>query len=497
MLQDFKAPFAQAKETFNLLGMCCQGHNTRMQNLFREQTVGRVKIDLVDKCCEMLTAQCESTEVALVLAELDVHLIIETLCTLTEFVQGPCDRNQKSVVDRCSEVLTYVTTRAGSAASSFVPYVHTERCFYLFLLSVRARTRAQHNPQVRVLRAQRPEQPPDHVEEQGLGAACIVPRRTPRLYCPSRTCRRRRVCTIIPCAMARAVLTVRWVRVCQLIAQKLDDSALRSADKVVHQRFREVERGYTLSPWHPSSTYSGDHHAPPEPVGAEQRGRGGAVSWSSSNDQDHQEARNASGGGDVELTHPRGPSNPLREPERARAAAAARGKYAGGGDAMWQRLRTLARQDGTEKATQLDELERKRRNVELRIALVCLHTIYTAREEVQHPLVVKHTRREKARINNIVGFACFVGSVQPSTTCDICGLVVVTSLIVIIVGALDLAWAQVCQVEVVRNDDIELVTFPKVQQFVNESVGFSSITFLQCLTFAVMLVAAGVPRAAQ
>eukprot|EP01080_Neovahlkampfia_damariscottae_P003056 gene3056-5226_t len=76
-------------EIFRFLQLLCEGHNLKMQRYLGFQSENQISINLVQECLDFIFE----------IKKLINHNTIEIACqgfdTLTEFVQGPCDENQK------------------------------------------------------------------------------------------------------------------------------------------------------------------------------------------------------------------------------------------------------------------------------------------------------------------------------------------------------------------------------------------------------------------
>ncbi|XP_032898387.1 inositol 1,4,5-trisphosphate receptor type 3 [Amblyraja radiata] len=84
------------------LQLLCENHNCNLQNLLRCQN-NKTSYNLVCQTLQFLDIMCGSTTgglglLGLYINENNVHLINQTLETLTEYCQGPCNENQTCIV---------------------------------------------------------------------------------------------------------------------------------------------------------------------------------------------------------------------------------------------------------------------------------------------------------------------------------------------------------------------------------------------------------------
>ncbi|KAL9655967.1 hypothetical protein ABK040_007588 [Willaertia magna] len=76
------------KLIMRFLQLLCEGHNTTLQNVLREQTFNNHSVDLVNECLQYTIA----LEKYLSMDNIDIAN--QAFITLTEFIQGPCHENQ-------------------------------------------------------------------------------------------------------------------------------------------------------------------------------------------------------------------------------------------------------------------------------------------------------------------------------------------------------------------------------------------------------------------
>jgi hypothetical protein len=90
---------------FRLLQLLCENHNSELQSYLRLQSNNKTNFNLVCKTLQFLDCLCGSTTgclgglLGLWVNEQNVHLIIQTLKTLTEYCQGPCRENQFALIN--------------------------------------------------------------------------------------------------------------------------------------------------------------------------------------------------------------------------------------------------------------------------------------------------------------------------------------------------------------------------------------------------------------
>ncbi|KAM9828211.1 inositol 1,4,5-trisphosphate-gated calcium channel ITPR3 isoform 3-T4 [Syngnathus typhle] len=90
------------KPILRFLQLLCENHNQDLQNFLRCQN-NKTNYNLVCETLQFLDIMCGSTTgglglLGLYINESNVHLITQTLETLTEYCQGPCQENQTCIV---------------------------------------------------------------------------------------------------------------------------------------------------------------------------------------------------------------------------------------------------------------------------------------------------------------------------------------------------------------------------------------------------------------
>ena len=95
------------------LQLLCENHNANLQNYLRVQKNNKNSYNLVCETLQFLDCICGSTTGGLGLLGLwinedNVHLINQTLQTLTEYCQGPCRENQHSIINHDSNGIDIV-----------------------------------------------------------------------------------------------------------------------------------------------------------------------------------------------------------------------------------------------------------------------------------------------------------------------------------------------------------------------------------------------------
>ncbi|XP_016118873.1 inositol 1,4,5-trisphosphate receptor type 3-like [Sinocyclocheilus grahami] len=90
------------KPILRFLQLLCENHNQDLQNFLRSQS-NKTNYNLVCETLQFLDIMCGSTTgglglLGLYINENNVELITQTLETLTEYCQGPCQENQTCIV---------------------------------------------------------------------------------------------------------------------------------------------------------------------------------------------------------------------------------------------------------------------------------------------------------------------------------------------------------------------------------------------------------------
>ncbi|XP_068181041.1 inositol 1,4,5-trisphosphate-gated calcium channel ITPR3 isoform X4 [Antennarius striatus] len=101
------------KPILRFLQLLCENHNHDLQNFLRCQN-NKTNYNLVCETLQFLDIMCGSTTgglglLGLYINESNVHLIIQTLETLTEYCQGPCQENQTCIVTHESNGIDIIT----------------------------------------------------------------------------------------------------------------------------------------------------------------------------------------------------------------------------------------------------------------------------------------------------------------------------------------------------------------------------------------------------
>uniref|UniRef100_A0AAX7UDT1 Inositol 1,4,5-trisphosphate receptor n=1 Tax=Astatotilapia calliptera TaxID=8154 RepID=A0AAX7UDT1_ASTCA len=101
------------KPILRFLQLLCENHNNDLQNFLRCQN-NKANYNLVCETLQFLDIMCGSTTgglglLGLYINESNVHLIIQSLETLTEYCQGPCQENQTCIVTHESNGIDIIT----------------------------------------------------------------------------------------------------------------------------------------------------------------------------------------------------------------------------------------------------------------------------------------------------------------------------------------------------------------------------------------------------
>ncbi|TMS16396.1 Inositol 1,4,5-trisphosphate receptor type 3 [Larimichthys crocea] len=101
------------KPILRFLQLLCENHNQDLQNFLRNQN-NKTNYNLVCETLQFLDIMCGSTTgglglLGLYINESNVHLITQTLETLTEYCQGPCQENQTCIVTHESNGIDIIT----------------------------------------------------------------------------------------------------------------------------------------------------------------------------------------------------------------------------------------------------------------------------------------------------------------------------------------------------------------------------------------------------
>jgi len=95
------------------LQLLCENHNADLQNYLRVQPSNKTSYNLVCQTLQFLDCICGSTTgglglLGLWINEHNVHLINQTLESLTEYCQGPCHENQYAIINHESNGIDIV-----------------------------------------------------------------------------------------------------------------------------------------------------------------------------------------------------------------------------------------------------------------------------------------------------------------------------------------------------------------------------------------------------
>lgn len=95
------------------LQLLCENHNDELQNFLRVQPNNKQSYNLVCETLQFLECICGSTTgglglLGLWINEHNVHLINQTLESLTEYCQGPCHENQYAIINHESNGIDIV-----------------------------------------------------------------------------------------------------------------------------------------------------------------------------------------------------------------------------------------------------------------------------------------------------------------------------------------------------------------------------------------------------
>ena len=95
-------------QTARFLQLCCEGHHHRWQDLLREQPMYRASVNLVGVVSDIMSMLCESSLALSRFSELELDVVSQLMCLLTEVMQGPCAGNQEFIAS--SDVLVAVNS---------------------------------------------------------------------------------------------------------------------------------------------------------------------------------------------------------------------------------------------------------------------------------------------------------------------------------------------------------------------------------------------------
>ncbi|RXM91974.1 Inositol 1,4,5-trisphosphate receptor type 3 [Acipenser ruthenus] len=128
------------KPILRFLQLLCENHNHDLQNFLRCQN-NKTNYNLVCETLQFLDIMCGSTTgglglLGLYINENNVGLIIQTLETLTEYCQGPCQENQTSIVAHECNGIDIITALILNDISPLCHY-HMELVLQLKAISLR------------------------------------------------------------------------------------------------------------------------------------------------------------------------------------------------------------------------------------------------------------------------------------------------------------------------------------------------------------------------
>ncbi|XP_043932426.1 inositol 1,4,5-trisphosphate receptor type 3 [Protopterus annectens] len=114
------------KPILRFLQLLCENHNLDLQNFLRNQD-NKTNYNLVCETLQFLDIMCGSTTgrlglLGLYINENNVPLIMQTLETLTEYCQGPCNENQTCIVTHESNGIDIITSLILSDISPLCKY---------------------------------------------------------------------------------------------------------------------------------------------------------------------------------------------------------------------------------------------------------------------------------------------------------------------------------------------------------------------------------------
>jgi inositol 1,4,5-triphosphate receptor type 1 len=113
--QQLAVKVAVMQPILRFLQLLCENHNSKLQNLLREQKDNKTKYNLVSETLKLLDCICGSTTgtttglLGLYINEKNVGLINQIMETLTEYCQGPCYDNQACIAMHDSNGLAIIT----------------------------------------------------------------------------------------------------------------------------------------------------------------------------------------------------------------------------------------------------------------------------------------------------------------------------------------------------------------------------------------------------
>lgn len=95
-----------ARQVLRYLQLLCENHNLQLQNFLREQKNGKNKISYNLVLCTI--RYLDQYGLALYITEKNIESVVQALCTLTEYCQGPCPENQECITSHESNGLDII-----------------------------------------------------------------------------------------------------------------------------------------------------------------------------------------------------------------------------------------------------------------------------------------------------------------------------------------------------------------------------------------------------
>jgi hypothetical protein len=94
MTEDAREAYENAKQTFEIMKMLCEGHNEETQNILRAQPAS-TDINTVATAANLVSLLCDTSNSLRAMEDAEVELVVSGLDCLIELVQGPCVGNQE------------------------------------------------------------------------------------------------------------------------------------------------------------------------------------------------------------------------------------------------------------------------------------------------------------------------------------------------------------------------------------------------------------------
>ena len=92
-LKVFKHKQDDIKSLLRFLQLLCEGHNLELQNYMRYQSRSRISFDMISDIIALLEILIEKKQLR------SFKVVSQCFDTLTEFIQGPCTKNQEAIID--------------------------------------------------------------------------------------------------------------------------------------------------------------------------------------------------------------------------------------------------------------------------------------------------------------------------------------------------------------------------------------------------------------